>query len=178
MLLSRRDTACTQTALVGIRAVSTGSWTADRDRRRRRKGGPTVPRGMVWPFRASGGHPEVRAAYAEAQAADAELKEMASLLNAEAPRLRYELRQEAFYTDLIVDADEEHAGRMRWRRPSDIRLDEAHQRILNTVNDYAGVLDTTFTCVIEENAAFSAALEAWGDKPPLPAPVWPKRVEK
>ena len=138
-------------------------------------------RGRIQQHREQGAgfdHPEVRAAYAEAQAADAELKEMARLLNAEAPRLRYELRQEAFYTDLIVDADEEHAGRMRWRRPSDIRLDEAHQRILNTVNDYAGVLDTTFTCVIEENATYSAALEAWVDKPPLPIPVWPRRVEK
>jgi len=120
-------------------------------------------------------HPEVRAAYAEAQAADAQLKEMTCLLNAEAPRLRYKLREAALYTDLIVD--EEHPRRMRWRRPSDIRLDEAHQRILNTVNDYAGVIDTTFTCVIEENTAYSAALETWADKPPYPMPVWPRRVE-
>ena len=59
--------------------------------------------------------PELVAAYAEVNAADAKVEEMSQLMKAKAPTLRYNLRNEALYVDLIVE------GRhMSWRRPSDI----------------------------------------------------------
>lgn len=72
--------------------------------------------------------PELLGAYEQLTAANAEFEQLVATIAKKKPELRYRQRNEALY----VDRDGN-----RWRRPSDMHQDQAHQRIGDAMNEYA-----------------------------------------
>jgi len=106
--------------------------------------------------------PTLLAAYKQLAAANAEWDEIVKMKTAKMPELRYNLRNEALYVDLIVEGT-----RMGWRRPSNIRQDEAFHRIMETMGEYGNITDQVNRAA--RYPTLWGALEAWIDKPPLPS---------
>ena len=89
------------------------------------------------------------------------------------PDERHATRMRAFYVDLHDDANE-------WSRPTDLDPVLARDTLYDAVNDYSVRRDNLTTPGVREfvNADLARALDAWGTKPSLPPPKWPRVLDQ
>jgi AbiV family abortive infection protein len=87
------------------------------------------------------------------------------------PADRHSTRMRAMYVDI-------NDGGTDWNRPAAMPEGEATNCLVDAANDYS--IQANKLNKIEMlralDAPLAAALAAWDDKPPLPAPTWPDQV--
>jgi AbiV family abortive infection protein len=99
--------------------------------------------------------------------ADKILQRLSKAKSKRTPIERHEKRLKSFFVDL------EDSG-ADWKRPSRIISQEEAYRLLNeAATDYSGQRDRFLTPGVLEDLQLVDALEAWSDKPDLPAPARP-----
>ena len=104
----------------------------------------------------------------EWEKADEQLKRLDEKRLRRTPSDRHSTRMRAMYVDV-------NDGGTDWNRPAAFPEGEATNCVVDGVNDYAVQVDklNQIEMLKEEDAPLAAALDAWVDKPPLPAPKWP-----
>jgi len=100
--------------------------------------------------------------------ADEQLKQLGEKKLKRTPSDRHSTRMRAMYVDI-------NDGGTDWNRPAAIPEGEAATCLADAVGDYAVQVDklNQIEMLKKDDATLAAALDAWLDKPPLPAPKWP-----
>lgn len=85
------------------------------------------------------------------------------------PDARHAARMQALYVDLNDSGAD-------WNRPLNISQDESKKLLSDAANDYAGQRDRLNLDLLRGmgDLRLAEALEAWDQRPYLPAPVWPE----
>jgi AbiV family abortive infection protein len=85
------------------------------------------------------------------------------------PNDRHDARMRALYVDLEDSGSD-------WSRPSEQPHEEVRRALEDLANDYVGQtvrVDPDALAERSDGKLLAAALEAWDERPALPAPVWP-----
>lgn len=105
----------------------------------------------------------------EYKMADEQLKRLDEIKVKRTPGDRHSTRMRALYVDI-------NDGGTDWNRPAAIPEGAATNCLVDAVNDYSVQADKLNQPGIlgELDVALATALDAWPDKPRLPAPTWPE----
>jgi AbiV family abortive infection protein len=101
--------------------------------------------------------------------ADAVIQNALKSMGKRAPDDRHAARIRALYVDLLDSG-------LDWNRPSQVGQDEAKKLVTDAANDYSVQRDRVNPDLLraEGKPKLADALEAWGERPLLPDPVWPE----
>jgi hypothetical protein len=102
------------------------------------------------------------------KAIDEQLEQLNQIKVKRTPADRHSMRMRAMYVDI-------NDGGTDWNRPAAMPESEATNCLVDAVNDYSVQTDklNQLEMLRTLDAPLASALEAWVDKPPLPAPTWP-----
>lgn len=105
----------------------------------------------------------------EYKKADEQMNKLDEVKLKRTPADRHSTRMRAMYVD-INDAGTD------WNRPATMSKEEATNCLVDAVNDYSVQADKLNQMEILKvhDPALATVLDAWPDKPPLPAPTWPE----
>ena len=98
---------------------------------------------------------------------DEQLKQLDRIKVRRMPADRHSTRMKAMYVDI-------NDGGTDWNRPAAMPEEEAANCLVDAVNDYSVQIDKLQIEMLRAlDAPLASALDAWGCKPPLPAPTLP-----